>query len=130
MTNLIQLLILSINITTNTQPGDGLFRQFKDHLVGIRSVDFAVQNASYGYLDGTNRVELFNSQKLLWAKTNWNDMPLVMGVQSPAVNPPPPPIPGIPFIPTPASDPVKQADPARTNSPPSTTPRPVDPESE
>lgn len=93
MTNLI---VLAVTLVTNSQPGDGVFRQFGDHIVGLKSVDYAQRLVSVGYLDGTNTVEAFTATKTLWAKTNWHDLPIVVGVASlpvqPAAQPSPLPI--------------------------------------
>lgn len=85
MTNVLQLIVLSLTITTNKVPGDGTFKLVGDHIVGVKNIEYAKVEASIGCrLEGTNTMELFQAQKILWARTNTTDLPLLMGVGAPA----------------------------------------------
>ena len=81
MTNAVtNLIVLSLTIVTNIVPGKNEFRQMGNSIVGIKSIEFAEQRGSFGYRQGTNAIELFTMQRILWAKTNWHELPLVTGV--------------------------------------------------
>lgn len=83
--SLTNLIVLALSIITNTQPGDGTFVSQNGRLVGIQSITYAVQQFSVGFMNGTNPVELFEGRKLLWARTNTIEFPIVTGVGMPVV---------------------------------------------
>lgn len=123
VTNII-LLVLSLHTQTNSQPGDHVFRKFGNTLVGIRSIDYAVQSASCGYYDGTNAVELFKADRLLWARTNWDELPLMVGVGAPQATAPQPRMLSTRETIQPKTETKKPQ--AETNAPPAATPPPKD----
>jgi len=73
MTN---LLILSVAILTNTIAGDGTFKHVGQKLVGLRDASVAFEEYSIGYLHGTNPVEVIKARRVLWAKTNYMELPV------------------------------------------------------